>query len=456
MKRLLLNPESTRRLLLCLLLGGLALPASAEEAPGMTIGVRPPIVEMQIGAAPARGALRVVNFGGTPAQIDKLAKPGRYYIGKSRHIPNPSPGFYVRVGKSGAKSFSVRLTIRDPDTGLVRRKTDLALGPYPAATLADAAESARLAVEKAARGEDPAAEKRARKDMITGTPTVTEALGLYVKWAEREGIRTAHAIRSSILHLLPKNLHGERVGAITRTDVVPRLKAIDVGGSPSVARNTASHVSSFLKFARNKTEWHLADWLENYERPKPVKKRTVVPSVEDVRTTIESARAELTAPWSCLIEFLALTGVLVGEAAGMRWDEISDDNVWVVPADRMKAKQQHAVPLQHNALVVLDRQRQDQVARGIKNSPFVFTTNGHQPVSKLPTKYYRPVMAPEHRPHDFRRAIRTALGNGGFDSDIGERILAHTRQGVEGVYDHSERIDDKARALAWWEGQLSE
>ncbi|PSL14525.1 tyrosine-type recombinase/integrase [Shimia abyssi] len=397
-------------------------------------------------------SIRGKTVAGTPAQIDKLVEPGKYYITKSRQVPNPPAGFFVMVSKTGSKSFYIRLQIKDRETGLTRRKTDMALGRYPATTLTASAQAACDAAVGAARGEDPGVARRERKAAVAGTPTLREALDQYVTWTEREGKRTGKAQRSAILHLVDDRLHATKIGMISRDDIVPALKKMDRDGSPSSARNTASYLSSFLRFVEDKTEWKVGSWLGGYRRPAPVAARERTPSISQVRSIVSKSR-EAAAPWGNLIEFLALSGVRVGEAAGTRWDEL-DQNVWIIPSFRMKSGRAHVVPLTAAMSDVLERQRQVLEEKGREGSDFVFTTNGKQAVAGIGTKYYRPISG-EFTPHDLRRGLRTALAEAGYDRDLGELILAHARAGVHGVYDRSERLDHRREALEWWAVQVS-
>src|SRR5438874_8409 len=78
------------------------------------------------------------------------------------------PGFHVRVTPNGVKTFSVMYR----HGGRLRRLT---IGTYPPLTLADARDAAREALRKAAKGEDPAAEKKgsAKRKLLANSPKTT-------------------------------------------------------------------------------------------------------------------------------------------------------------------------------------------------------------------------------------------------------------------------------------------
>jgi integrase len=65
--------------------------------------------------------------------------------------------------------------------------------------------------------------------------------------------------------------------------------------------------------------------------------------------------SNLSVPTRCLIEWQLLTLVRPSEASGARWAEIDlDAKLWTIPAERMKAKREHIVPLSPQALEILE------------------------------------------------------------------------------------------------------
>ena len=58
----------------------------------------------------------------------------------------------------------------------------------------------------------------------------------------------------------------------------------------------------------------------------------------------------------------------------------------------------------------------------------------------------RPVLEPG-RVHDLRRPARSLLARAGVRPDVGERVMGHAIQGVEGVYDRHQYRNEKAQAL---------
>jgi integrase len=137
----------------------------------------------------------------------------------------------------------------------------------------------------------------------------------------------------------------------------------------------------------------------------------------------------------------------------MRREELSNGDL-IVPAERMKGKREHVVPLSPAAKAILDGMPQ--------LGPYVFTTGGKTPIcgfSKLKTAFDAKVLAelreqdPEVEPlpnwtlHDLRRTARSLMSRAGTNTDIAERCLAHIIGGVRGVYDRYAYYKEKKHAF---------
>ena len=153
--------------------------------------------------------------------------------------------------------------------------------------------------------------------------------------------------------------------------------------------------------------------------------------------------------------FNALTFVRPGELRTAQWCDIDMDKCeWRIPAEAMKMKRLHIVPLSGQALEVLDRMR-PLTGHG----RYVF------PASKSIEKGDRPMssgtMAAALRrlgyeqgsftPHGFRSMASTILNDNGFLGDAIERQLAHVEGNkIRGIYNHAEHIEIRREMMQWW------
>lgn len=121
------------------------------------------------------------------------------------------------------------------------------------------------------------------------------------------------------------------------------------------------------------------------------------------------------------LEFCILNASRPGEVRGMQWSEV-EDQVWTVPAERMKARKEHRIPLSARAMELLTRQKEYS-----NGSPFVFT--GYNGISLDDTsmrKFLRGMGVP-FTVHGFRTTFRTwAAEQTDFDFYAVEMCLAHS------------------------------
>jgi integrase len=144
------------------------------------------------------------------------------------------------------------------------------------------------------------------------------------------------------------------------------------------------------------------------------------------------------------VQFVLSTAARRMEAANMTRGEL-DGNDWLIPASRMKGKQDHLVPLSKKALEIL-------VGLPIIGKPdgFVFTNNGRRAFRGFGI-YKADLQARSATSgwtlHDLRRTARSLMSRAGVDSDHAERCLGHVIGGVRGVYDRHGYREEKRRAF---------
>jgi integrase len=149
-------------------------------------------------------------------------------------------------------------------------------------------------------------------------------------------------------------------------------------------------------------------------------------------------------PAGPFIKMLILTGQRRGEVAGMQWSEIHN-GLWVIPAARVKMKQQHVVPLVPEVRALLDALP--------RVSDLVFTTDGKRPIGG--SHYIRKRLPGDGWTlHDLRRTMRTGLSALRVPTDWAERVIGHVPTGLVRVYDRHDYLVEKAEALHRWTQRL--
>ena len=152
-----------------------------------------------------------------------------------------------------------------------------------------------------------------------------------------------------------------------------------------------------------------------------------------------------------------LTAVRPGELRGARWSEIDEERArWRIPAERMKMKTEHLVPL---AAQSIDFLRTLRAITG--SSPFLFPSPFYpdRPLSDgtlnsaLARMGYKGLMTA----HGTRSLFSTAANEGGWNSDVIEKQLAHEeRDDVRGAYNRAQWLAERTKLMQWWADRLDQ
>lgn len=156
------------------------------------------------------------------------------------------------------------------------------------------------------------------------------------------------------------------------------------------------------------------------------------------------------------LKLLILTFVRSSELRSAKWEEINFEKAeWRIPAERMKMKEMHIVPLSKQALEIL---------RGLYklNSyrPFVFPSRTKPETSFISENtllyaLYRMGYHSQATTHGFRATASTTLNEHGFRSDVIERQLAHGEKNkVRGAYNHAQYLKERREMVQWWADHL--
>ena len=161
--------------------------------------------------------------------------------------------------------------------------------------------------------------------------------------------------------------------------------------------------------------------------------------------------SNLSIPTRCLLEWQLLTLIRPAEASATAWSEIDIENKqWCIPAERMKAKRDHIVPLSEQTLELLE------IMRPISgNREYVFPSRNdpRKPMNSQTANaalkrigYGGKLVA-----HGLRSIASTALNEQGFSSDVIEAALAHSVQGeVRKAYNRSTYLKQRCSLMDWW------
>lgn len=157
-----------------------------------------------------------------------------------------------------------------------------------------------------------------------------------------------------------------------------------------------------------------------------------------------------------MISMAPLTFVRPGELRHAEWDEINiDEAAWKIPAEKMKMRSVHIVPLSEQAVAVLE-----EIKPLTGNGQYVFPSlrSGSRPMTEntiLAALRRMGYAKEEMTGHGFRGMASTVLHEQGWSSDIIERQLAHAEgNSVKAAYNHAQHLPERRKMMQWWADYL--
>lgn len=373
----------------------------------------------------------------TPLRIRSLSTPGRYADGN---------GLYLVVDPCGAKRWLLRIVIQG-------RRRDIGLGSTRLVPLADAREQARAMRSQARAGGDPLEQRRAAKRVV---PTF-RAAATQVHESYTAGWRNAkHAAQwiTTLEHYVFPELGDRAVNDISSGDILRVLSPIWLA-KPETARRVRQRLSSVMDWTRAVgfvTGENPVDGVaKGLPRQRIVRKHhAALPYIQVPDFIVRLREAEAGEIVRLAFEFLILTAGRTGEVIGACWTEMDVvGRVWTVPAERMKARREHRVPLGDRAVEILRRAK--HLSAG---SPFVFP--GASPEKQLSNMALLMLLRRMGDPitaHGFRSSFRDwAAEKTSFAREVCEMALAHTvRDKIEAAYRRSDLFEKRRQLMCVWE-----
>ena len=360
-------------------------------------------------------------------------------------------GLSIQVLPAGTKSWIFRYMI----DGRARRMT---LGRYPTVSLADARQLHGAAMQEVERGFDPGAKKLEAKAARKAAPTVADLLEEFWDMELQNTPSGKERKRLMVKDVLPA-WGTRKVATITRRDAV--LLADTVRERAAVTANRLQGVMvRMFNFAAERGILEHSPLLGMKKKPEQARKRVLTD--EEIKLLwgvldLEDRTVDIYRVSKLALKMILLTGQRPGEVCGMTWDEI-EGNTWAIPANRMKGKDAHTVPLSTMAQDVIEQAR----IYAKSDNPFVFQSS-HKKKTPLTTnalsrailRHWSEIGFKEKfTPHDLRRTLRTRLAEIGIDDIVAERVLGHKLQGIMAVYNRHSYDTEKRVALEKWAKKL--
>ncbi|WP_448577746.1 tyrosine-type recombinase/integrase [Thermaurantiacus sp.] len=372
------------------------------------------------------------------AAVEALATPGRHADGG---------GLYLHVRTGGSKNWVVRVQKNG-------RRRDIGLGGYPKLRLADARKRAAEVLRQIELGLDPVAERK----RAAGMPSFRQAAAARHRELEkgfRNAKHRAQWLSSLEAHVCPV-LGDMGIDAIGAAHVRDALLPIWLE-KPETARRVLQRIGDVLAWGvaqgyRDAMPLLTAKALRLPKQSRAVAHHAAMPFAE-VPAFIALLR-EREGVSRVALEFAILTAARSGEVRGATWDEIDlAARLWTVPAERMKAKRAHQVPLSDAALDCLERARpfRRAVTPGEPDLLFPSTFKGGPMSDMALTKLIRD-LGLAVTAHGFRSSFRDWTAEAtDFPAEVAEMALAHAiASPVEAAYRRGQLLEKRRALMQAW------
>ncbi len=360
-------------------------------------------------------------------------------------------GLHLSVYPNGSKLWQMRYRIEG-------KERTASLGKYPEVSLAEARDKRDQMRKLIANDIDPVQSQKAAKEAKKLAQTNSfEAVARtwFEGWKTARSPRHAeYVIRRLEADVFPV-IGSQPVSEIQAPELVKMMKAIQHRGALDIAKRCYQMTGQVFRYA-------IAHGIAERNPAGDIKPSDILPSrlktnyarvdAKELPSLLRAIEAYQGTPVTRLaIKLLALTFVRTSELIGARWNEFDlQAGQWRIPAERMKMRTEHIVPLSLQAIQIL------QILHGITgHSKLLFpgernhskSISNNTILKALERMNYKGRMTG----HGFRGLASTILHEQGFDHAHIELQLAHQeRNAVSAAYNHATYLKQRGKMMQWW------
>jgi len=382
----------------------------------------------------------------------KAAKPKA----KPYHLTD-GLGMYLLVKPNGRKYWRM-------DYSLHGKRNKYAIGVYPSVSLLEARAERDKAKRLIAQGIDPIQHRKLSK-AIQRKSSENSFGAVALEWfaKQKQVWTTGHA--RTVEQRLHKNLTpflaSRPISEIEPPELLEVLRRIEARGAVETAHRCRTIMGQVFRYAIScgLCSRNPASDLIGALQPRNPKKMAAITEPAEVgglMRAIDGYHGDLIT--RCALKFSALTFCRPGEIRHAEWAEIIwAKEEWVIPAEKMKMKRDHVVPLADQAIKVL-QELHPLTGRGKYIFPSLRTPTRCMSENTVNAALRRMgIPKTEMVAHGFRSMASTLLHENGFDHDVIELQLSHVRRDqVAAAYDRSHRLPERRKMMAWYADYLDE
>ncbi|MFL9859480.1 tyrosine-type recombinase/integrase [Paraburkholderia madseniana] len=378
--------------------------------------------------------------------VSKLKEPGMHPVGKVA-------GLYLQVLGPVSRSWILRVKVGE-------KRREIGLGSYPAVSLKEAQTKAQGERDKISAGIDPILQRREAASNLRANQALEMTFEAAAKrfmdaksseWKNpKHGDQWRNTLETYAYPLIGR-LYVRHIG---REHVMQVLEPIWLTKNETASR-LRGRIEAILNWGKvkgyrageNPAAWrgNLENLLSKPSKVQKVRNHPALP-ISEIGEFMPRLRA-IDANGARCLDFAILTAARSGEARGACFSEIDwDANVWRVPAERMKAKKEHRVPLSAAAVTLLKSMPQS------KDHDVIFPSPRGKVLSDMTLLMMVRRLGVAAVPHGFRSTFRDWAGERtNYPRELAEVALAHVKgDATEAAYWRSDVLEKRRRMMDDW------
>ncbi|QTL40656.1 tyrosine-type recombinase/integrase [Xenorhabdus budapestensis] len=358
-------------------------------------------------------------------------------------------GLYLLINPNGSRYWRLKYRIAG-------KEKLLALGVYPEISLAEARTKRNDARRTLSGGNDPIEEKKAEKAAkVFAVNNSFESIA--IEWHEYKRPNWSQGYAEDILEYLKKDIFpyiGKRaVTEIKPAEMLAVLRKMEQRGVLDKLKKTRQACRQIFTYAviSGRAEFNpVTDLASALKAPKQKHfPHLLADQMNDFLIALSGySGSQVT---QSATRMLMLTGVRTIELRESEWTEFNFDNdLWQIPAERMKMRRPHIVPLSNQVKAILIKLHE---ITGSGKYVFPGRNDAGKPMSEAAINQVIKRIGYDGRAtgHGFRHTMSTILHEQGYNTAWIETQLAHVdKNSIRGTYNHAQYLDGRREMLQWY------
>jgi integrase len=371
-------------------------------------------------------------------------------------------GLYLLVNSNGSKWWRLKYYHQ-------KKARLLSLGVYPAVSLREARKHRDAIKESLAAGIDPSEQRKQDKEAVKAEKKLQDSLFEHVarEWfsSYSPSLTPKHAIKLNryLETIFIPSLGGLRIDQIEPADILAVIRLIESKGNITTAHKLMNLCGQVFAFAHltGRIRHNPAVGLSKAIQPERNKHLAAITKPEEIAHLLKDIDSLEAITFPSIFYYLKLLPYLFTRPSELRlarWSEIDFDNaLFTIPADRMKMRKEHVVPLPDQVMTLLKT-----LYSFYGDSPFVFPgirtktipISDAGPMAALRRLGYQ---KEKMSLHGFRAMASTRLNEMGFRGDVIEAALAHKEpDAVRLAYNRAQYMEERRKMMQEWADYLDE